>query len=244
MGAGAMNRKLIALNVVLVLVVAFAGVELRKQWKAARQRDAAKLGVPMKTLPPPPYEPLAQQPPVVPAGYIDIAKKMLWDRSRDSTVVEAPPPPPPPPPPMPPLPAFHGLMNFGSGGPIALLSVGPSGMQGIHEGGQIGQFKLLTVNSEVITFEWNGQKVERNTSELAGVSRAAASLEAGLRSEGPAAAPPPPKPALVGPGEDTGRGSRACNVNDGNAAGAVVDGYRKAVFSTPFGQSCAWEPAK
>jgi hypothetical protein len=186
----------------------------------------------------PSIEPLAQQAAVVPAAYLDVAKRMLWDRTRDSTVVEPAPPAPAPPPPMPPLPAFHGLLNFGSGGPIALLSVGTAGMQAIHEGDRIGPFKLLAVNREVISFEWNQETVHRNTRDLAG---AAQPLEP---TDGPVAPPPPPPKPLTGPGADTGRGSKACNVNDGNAAGAVVDGYRKAVFSTPFGQSCAWEPAK
>ena len=238
-----MNRKLIALNVALVLIVAFAGWQLRKQWKAAKQREAAKLNVPVKKLPPPPFEKLAPQPAVAPTGYYEVASKMLWDRSRNPNIVVEPPPPPPPPPPMPPLPAFHGLLNFGDE-PIALLSVANQGPKGIKPGEQVGQFKLLAVNSEVITFEWNGEKVQRNTSDLTGVARAVAVAEAGLRTDGPVAPPPPPKPALVGPGEETGRGFKTCNINDGNAAGSVVDGYKKTVFTTPFGQSCAWEPAR
>jgi hypothetical protein len=238
-----MNRKLIFLNVALVVVVVLAGVQLRKQWKAAKQREAAKLGIPMKTLPVPKYDPLALQPPLTPAGYVEIAKKMLFDRSRDSSVEVPLPPPPPPPPPMPPLPVYHGLMNFGSDGPIALLSLGGSGNQAIHPGDKIGQFKLLAVNSEVISFEWNGQTVQRNSSELGGPSRGAAPPQEAGRTEGPAVLAPV-APPLVGPGAETRGGARSCNVNDGNAAGAVVDGYRKVAFSTPFGQSCSWEPAK
>lgn len=234
-----MNRKLIVLNATLVVIVAIAGVQLRKQWKASKDRERARLAVPVRPLPPPPYASRAPQQPVVPASYLDIAKNMLFDRSRNSTVVVEPPPPPAPPPPMPPLPGYHGLMNFGAG-PIALLSSGNSGPKGIHVGEQIGQFKLLAVNSEVISFEWNGQTVQRNTSDLVG-TRAASAPEP-ERTEA-VSAPAPAKPALTGPGAETGRG-RACNVNDGNAAGSVVDGYRKVAFNTPFGQSCTWEPAK
>ena len=46
---------------------------------------------------------------------------MLFDRSRNSTVVVEVPPPPPPKP-MPPLPAYHGMMNLGDG-PVAVMSV-------------------------------------------------------------------------------------------------------------------------
>jgi len=62
------------------------------------------------------------------------------------------------------------------------------------------------------------------------------------RTEAPAAPPPPPREVLKGPGEDTGRGFKICNVSDGNADGSVVDGYRKVAYATPFGQACRWEP--
>jgi len=36
-----MNRKVIALNVALLFLVALAGGQLRKQWESERQREAA-----------------------------------------------------------------------------------------------------------------------------------------------------------------------------------------------------------
>jgi hypothetical protein len=241
-----MNRKLILLNVALAAVVAFAGVQLRKQWKAAKAREAAKLGVTVKTPPPPAYQSLAPQPAVTATGYYGIAQQMLFDRSRHPTVVEDPKPLPPPPPPMPALPVYHGMMNFGSDGPIALLSAGGTSQKGVRPGEQIGQFKLLAVNSEVISFEWNGQRVDRNTGDISPAANGIASAPqvSSGRTEGPAAPAAAPPSPLKGPGDDTGRGSRACNVNDGNATGAVVDGFRKVSFTSPFGVSCLWEPVR
>jgi hypothetical protein len=73
---------------------------------------------------------------------------------------------------------------------------------------------------------------------VSGASQAAPEV----RTETPAAAAEAPRPALAGPGEDTGRGFKTCNVADGNAEGTVKDGYRKVGYNTPFGQACRWEP--
>ena len=59
-----MNRKLLILNVILLAVVAFAGVQLRKAWKASKAREAASLNRPLKPLPPPPIAPLPAENPV------------------------------------------------------------------------------------------------------------------------------------------------------------------------------------
>lgn len=138
---------------------------------------------------------------------------------------------------MPPLPGYHGMMNIGDAGPMAFLSMGTGRNQAIHPGETIGPFKLLDVNSEEVVFEWDGKPVRQ------ALSRPAPDVSNGGngRTEGPATPVEPAKPALVGPGEQTQFGNRTCNINDGNAAGAVVDGLRKVIYTTPFGQSCGWE---
>ena len=82
-----MNRKLLILNVVLVAVAVYAGVQWRKEWRAAKAREAASLNRPLKPLPPPPFTPLPVEPPVMPTKYLDVAQNMLFDPSRNSTVV-------------------------------------------------------------------------------------------------------------------------------------------------------------
>ena len=103
--------------------------------------------------------------------------------------------------------------------------------------------KLLDVNSEEIAYEWKGQAVHKKVDELSRAGSAASASPASEgRTEGPAPPPPPQREVLKGPGEDTGRGFKICNVADGNADGSVVDGYRKVGYATPFGQTCRWEP--
>ena len=147
---------------------------------------------------------------------------------------------------MPPFPVYHGMMNIGTG-PIAILSVTASApQQPIHPGDPIGQFTLVDVNSNGITLEWEGQRIYKDAEEL--------SDRAGPQNQGPvadsrpaapspaaAAPPPPPKP---GPGDATAFGNRICNISDGVAEGAVVDGYRKTVHVTPFGKSCTYDPVR
>ena len=237
-----MNRRMLLLNALLLAAVAYAGLQLRSRWKAAKARENTGLNIPVKPLPPPPYQRLETAPAVVPSTYNDVAQKMLFDRSRNpDVVIEVPAQPPPAP--MPPLPVYHGMMNIGSEGPIAILSLGTGPHQAIHPGDPIGQFKLVDVNSEEIAYEWNGQTVRKKVEELSRASSAnqpAAAAE--TRTEAPAPPPAPPKEVLKGPGEDTGRGFKICSVSDGNADGAVVDGYRKVVDNTPFGQACRWVP--
>ena len=234
-----MNRKLLALNLALIVLAAYAGVELRRQWRESKAREAARLNVSIKPLPAPKYQALEPQPPVLATGYADIAQKMLFDRSRNPTLVIEPPPPPPPPPPMPSLPVYHGMMNID--GPTAILSLGAGQHQAIRPGERIGQFTLVDVNTEGIAFEWNGQTVRKSVDELTRPATTAAQPAPEARTETPAPAAPP-KPALTGPGEDTGRGFKICAVADGNAEGTVIDGYRKVIYATPFGQACRWEP--
>ena len=94
-----MKRRIVILNLVLAGAVVFAGLQLRNQWQAARAREAATLRRPAaKPAPAPPYYPLPGTEPVLAAGYKDIAQKMLFDPSRNSTIVvevQAPPPPKP-----------------------------------------------------------------------------------------------------------------------------------------------------
>jgi len=41
-----------------------------------------------------------------------------------------------------------------------------------------------------------------------------------------------------------GSSVRGCIAGDSSPAGTVVDGYKKQVVSTPFGNQCSWIPAK
>ena len=238
-----MNRKLVLLNVLLAGVIVLAGVKLRDEYKAEKAREAALRNARIKPAPPPPFYPLPNDPPVMPTGYKDVALKTLFHPSRDPNEPVELPPPPPPPPPMPELPRYHGQMNIGDG-PMALLVERP-GMEekALKAGDTIGQFKLMDVNTNEITFQWtfNGSTVIRTLAQLADQTPAAAPAAA-ARPSNNAAPPPPVVKSELGPGEVTQFGFKTCQPNDSTADGTVVQGFRKVTTQTPFGPSCRWDP--
>jgi hypothetical protein len=239
------NRKLMVLNAVLLLVAAYGGVQLRNQYRAEKAREAALRAARITAAPVPPFSPLANDPPVLPSGYKDVAMKNLFHPTRDPNVAVELPPPPPPPPPMPDLPRYHGQMNLGDG--LLVLLVEKPGMaeKAIKAGETIGQFKLVDVNTNEITFAWtfNGELARRSLRELADNTAPAAAAEA---KQVTANAPPPPpaEKSKIGPGELTGQGTKICDPNDSTPAGTVVDGFRKTEGRTPFGKFCVWDPVK
>ena len=244
-----MKRKLLILDLVLIAIVIVAGVEFRRSYVSAKVQEGAKLNRPIRPVNLPPLPALQHPKPVMPSDYLDVARNLLFDPSRNPDLPVEPkpvPPPPPPPPPMPALPVFHGIMNFGDG-PSVLLSIGANGqLVEVHPGEPIGQFTLVSVNKDGLTFSWNGQTVTRTSEELEdhGHQAAVQAQASTERTAAPAAPAPPPPPELKGPGQMTGFGFKTCNMNDGNAPGTVQDGYRKTINNTPFGQTCTWDPVK
>jgi hypothetical protein len=241
-----MKRKLLILDAVLVAAAIAAGVQFRKSWVAAKVQEAGLRPYHINPVALAQLPPLAVPAAVVPASYAKVAQQMLFDPSRNSEVViepRPPQPPPPPPPPKPPLPSFHGVLNVGAG-PVVILSVGAGSQhQATRPGDGIGQFKLLSVNSDGLTFEWNGQQVVKTAEELTDREHAKAVVDEAAAGR-ISAQPRLPQPALDGPGEITRGGSRRCNVNDGLTEGTVREGFKKVVIATPFGQNCSWDPVK
>jgi hypothetical protein len=147
---------------------------------------------------------------------------------------------------MPPLPVYHGLMNLGDG-PMAFLSkTAGSTYETVHPGESIGDFKLLSVNTKEIEFEWNGKKVRRAVDELTDNSQNTADQQqaaaAGRPANAPVAPPPPQEPpSAKGPGETNQFGTASCQPNDSTPDGTIRDGYRKVHRQTPFGNICLWE---
>jgi hypothetical protein len=239
-----MNRKLILLNVVLAGVVVFAGVKWRDEYTAEKAREAALRNASVKPIPAPPFYPLPNDPAVMPTVYKDVAIKTLFHPSRDPNEPVEPPPAPPPPPPMPELPRYHGQMNLGDG-PIALLVEHP-GMaeKALNTGDVIGQFKLVDVNTNEITFAWtfNGATVRRTLSQLADHTAVAAAEAPRPQNNAQAAPAPPVVKSNLGAGEQTQFGFKQCLPDDSSPEGTVDRGYRKVISQTPFGKSCRWDP--
>jgi hypothetical protein len=240
-----LKRKLIFLNLALVALIGAACWQLRVHWVAARQHEKEVLGGPkLKPAAALEYLPPTGPQPVVAAQYLDVATKDLFSKDRNPNVVVDAPPPPPPPPPMPPLPIVKGLMKFD--GVTAIMSEpGKAGQKEYKPGDQIGQFKLVAINSQEIVLEWDGKEVRRNVEELFDRSIPEPAAPTPVAQSGQA--PAPPGPALTvkaGPGTDIGAGRKACVPGDSSPPGTVVDGMKKISWDTPFAKGCAWEPAK
>ena len=237
-----MKRKLLILDTALAALLLYAAFQFYGQWRAARAHERAVLNVRVRPLPPPPFEGLPAPGPVMPSGYVAIAQKDLLDRSRNpEVVVEAPAPPPPVP--MPALPVYFGLMNLGDG-PTAIMSEKKESAQKVVRAGEsVGEFKLVSVNRDEITLEWNGQQVRRPVTELLDRGGAPQPAEGRVQAAAPAARPAQEVAKTpIGPGQDTDRGFKLCAPNDSYPDGAVVQGYRKSITRSPFGESCRWDP--
>jgi hypothetical protein len=238
-----MSRKLWLLNLLLLALAVFAGIQLRDRWLAEKAREAAQRRQRVAPIPAPPFTSAPVPPAATPVNYAAIAQKDLFDRSRNPDVPVDPPPPPPPKPPMPPLPVFYGEMNIGDG-PTAILSVNAGSPQhSTHPGEMIGPFKLIDVTRDELTLEWDGQLVHKSVDELTNHAAGPPPEPASdARTEAPTVQTRVEAQTAKGPGETTGFGSKTCVPNDSTPFGAVQDGYRKTEIKTPFGPACLWDP--
>jgi hypothetical protein len=185
--------------------------------------------------------------PVAPkAGeFSQIAMRMMFAQDRNPNVVEEKKAEPEPKK-MPELPVLHGVMNLGDG-VIAMMSENSGASQGTYrEGESIGEFKLVKITPNRITFEWDGKEISKSANELRGSPGASASKAKAAAKPQPeaakvAAAPPPP-PAKPGSGKDVGGRERACQPGDTTPDGTVVDGFVKRTVYSPMGAVCLWEP--
>ena len=236
-----MKRKLLLLNFILLAGTAFAAYKLREQY-LADQMHVDKVR--------------RQKVPVVPAAaavvtpkpdpftglpYADVAQKDLFSKDRNpNVVIEVPPPKPVKV--MPPLPQVAGVMGLPSG-MMALMSeraeVRPHGVR-VNE--VVGDFKVIGITPQVISFEWDGKRVDKKVEELLARAPApppvagAAPVSANPANLIPGAPPAPAKPS----GVVIGNAMKACTPGDTSPAGTVADGYKKVVEATPFGDACRW----
>lgn len=242
-----MRRRLWIIDLALLgLVVLTAGV-LRDRWASSRVREEALLRQMVPKLPPPEIPPLPAVAPSKAVNYLEVAQQFLFSRDRKPDVILDPPAPPPPPKPMPPLPAAYGVIDLGAG-PTVILSERPGAPhKGYRAGEQIGEFKLVSVNSQEIVLEWEGKPVKRRLEEL--IDKSARDAEpAPAQTTAAQSSPAPAATSLAeikaGPGVELGPTTRACVPNDTTPEGTVQDGYKKIVTKTPFGTSCRWEAVK
>jgi hypothetical protein len=243
-------NKLRLLDIALLVVAALLGWQLRKEWQDAHTRDLVLLhgGLPPAKVPG--VAPLDKVEPLSAATYLEIAVKDLFSPDRNPNIAVEPPPPPPPEKPPPPFPVAHGVMLWDGAPPTIVLSEKSNGTQkGYHPGDSIGQWKLVAIDNSYVDFEWDGKQFKKRIDELIDRTPIAAASQPAAASK--AAGPKPAatqslgsSPAKSGPGSDVGGGQKGCVAGDNTPDGAVVDGMKKVLIATPFGNSCHWETAK
>jgi len=243
-----LKRKLWLLNFALIALVAAGTWQLRKESQDFHARARSTLGKKPPIPAPPPPLPASPAPAVTASSYLDIAQKMLWSHDRNSQVILDPPKPPAPPKPLPTLPSVFGVMNIGDG-PIVMMSDKPGARQrGVHPGEKIGEFKLVSVDSEKLVLAFEDRTVTKTLGELLDrggpdSSAAAAGSNAGPPGTIPAPTAPPPA-GKAEPGVKLSDGLSNCTANDPSPAGTIVNGMQKVVRQTPFGDACFWEAVK
>jgi len=244
-----MRRKLLVLNIALVAVIAAAAWRFRVQWQEGHAREQRILqSMPAPAPGPPPSS--AQAPPALAAAsYSEIAQQMLFAQDRNPNVVLEVAAPKP----LPPLPIAHGVVNFGDG-PMVILSEKEGGPhRSFSPGDKVGEFMLVAVNTEEVELEFDGQRLKKKLSELRGASAVhppEPPAAQSVRTEAPPATEqvviptkPVPPAGPTGPGRELpGSSNRACQPGDTSPHGTVMNGMRKFLKKTPFGDLCRWEP--
>jgi hypothetical protein len=235
-----LKPKLIALNVLLLAALAVIAWEGRARWRDAQAERQANLNAKaappaVKTLPPTAAPAAAQ-----PVQYADVATKDLFAKDRNPNVIiepakiEVPKP-------MPALPVVYGVLGLPSGTKAIMAAKQGGAGQSVHEGDQVGEFKIVSLDTKNVVFDWDGTQVSRKIDDLIDRSSANVALQGG------SAVALAPAPTQVAPGpvktDDPKQTDKPCQPGDNSPAGTVVDGYRKAyaAASTPFGpMGCHW----
>lgn len=240
-----MSGKLRLLDLALLLLAGLLYWQLRHERMQAQARDVSLLHGALPAARVPGLSPLEKVEAVTAADFADVATKNLFSQDRNANVIVDPPKPAPPKP-QPPFPVAHGVMLWDGVPPTIVLSEKSGGPQkGYHPGDTIGPWTVVSVDSSYADFEWDGKEFKKRIDELIDRSPIA---QAAPAPAAPAAAAKsavqPLSTSRSGPGIDVGGGFKACDANDGSPDGTVVDGMKKIVTATPFGNSCHWEPSK
>ena len=161
----AANSKLIAVNVGLAAALALIAWQGRVRWVEAQAERHANLNQPIRHIVPPRPVPRPKPDGVQAAKYADVATKNLFSKDRNPTViVEAPKVEPPKV--MPPLPVVYGVLTLSSGTKAIMAEKSGASSKTVHAGDAIGDFKILAMDANKVTFEWDGKPLERNFDDL------------------------------------------------------------------------------
>jgi hypothetical protein len=239
-----LKKRLILLDVTLLAVLILLGSQLRQKYVQAHKREQAMLSQSVPAASVPGLAALTKGAPLDATAYQDTVAKNLFSKDRNPTPIPDPPAPPPPPPPQPPFPVARGVMLWNGLPPTIVMSSqkGGADQRGYHPGEKVGEWKIVSIDNKYVVLEWGGTQFQKRIDEL--MDRTPIIIAE--------AAPPPNQPAAAptkslaesknGQGPDMGGGIKACVAGDKSPAGAVVDGRKKIVSPTPFGEVCRWEP--
>lgn len=258
-----MRRGVLLLNLLLVSAIGLSCWQMSRQYRATAERQRQFLSKRFAAPAPPILTLPAEAPLIHASNYLEIAARLPFSPDRNPTVVVEVAPPKP----MPPLPAYHGMMNFGQG-PLVILSTGKAPQKSYKVGDVIGEFKLVAVAQSGLVFEWDGKQVPAAYAEL----MRSAPEASGAPAQPPATSAPATAPAAApsssasvtslgggaaasssassasssGPMGDVAdfTGQRECKAGDNSPDGTVVNGYRKVSTRSPFGVICRWVPVK
>ena len=244
-----MIRRLIIINLVLLVLIGLLGWQLRRKILLAGRHEQSILAMKTPAAEVAQPAPLGKIVPIDATAYQDAVAKNLFSQDRNPNPIPDPPPPPPAAPPVPAFPVARGVMIWGNLPPTVVLSLkGSREQRGYHPGEKVGDWKILSVDNQFIVLEWNGQQFKRRLDELMDHTPLQMAEAAPAPAAPAAAAAQPASKSLSdakdGQGPDMGGGIKACVPGDKQPAGAVMNGLKKIVSQTPFGSVCRWEPAQ
>ncbi len=244
-----MTRKLVLLDLALALVVSLLVWQMRREWVEAHARAQAFLSAQVKQVPAKPLAALPRVSPLAAVAYAEVAQLNLFSKDRNPQVILDPVEPPKAKP-IPAFPVARGVLLWDGTPPVVVLSLRAGGRQkGYHPGEQIGDWKIVSVDNQYVVFEWDGKQFKKRIDELMDRSGLAAETAQAPAAASNVASSPKSQSLsdtkksdhFVDVGADDMRG---CKTGDDSAPGTVVEGFKKVVSSTPFGNACRWEQVK
>jgi hypothetical protein len=158
------GRKLITLNLLLVLASAVSIREVRIGWDEAQSREKnlnaemiVRPRLQLRAAPLPDVAPAAQ--------YAAITAKDLFVPDRNSGVIIAPPKVEEPRK-MPPLPVVYGVLGLPSGVKAIMSERTGVAARSLKPGDTIGEYKVISLDLQSVVFEWDGRQISRDVREM------------------------------------------------------------------------------
>jgi hypothetical protein len=251
-----MTRKLMLLNLTLVALLTAAGFQMRQRWDEASERERRMRLTRPNDAAAPAAPKIDGVQPAPATNYTDVATKMLFARDRNpDVVIEAAPEEP-----VPAFPVAYGVLAFGDSVTAFMSEKAGAPQKSYRINDNVGPFRLASLSREEVTLEWKDKRFVKAIAEL---KPKADAPPPAAEAEKPKVNPENNKVLVdrtshsaeqvvelqkkgsgTNPWVNTGGANHACQQGDNTPPGTVVNGYRKVVKPSMFGQTCLWEPAR